>query len=213
MKKLPSSGLVTFLSVTAAGMFGAHAAPALGPTGNYYDVIAGPSISWDDANTAANATSYLGFPGHLVTISGAVEDVFIDTLRNSLGFGQVWVGGFQDPITEADPLAGWTWVNGEGTFPGVDSAIPYADWGAGEPNNFGGVLEQHLAIGRFGLGGGWNDEGSAPSLITGYAIEFEASRVPEHGPSSLLIALGVFALVGVHRLTRLESLNSKSCCR
>jgi hypothetical protein len=176
------------------------AAPILGPDGHFYDVINAPGLTWDAANAAANASSFMGLPGHLVTITSPVEDVFIDTLRNSLQLGEVWVGGFQNPITETVPTAGWTWVNGEGSFPGVVSVSPYANWQAGEPNDFYGVAsEQHLAIGFFGLGGGWNDEG-AIGQVAGYAVEYEA-RVPESGPLTLVSFLtfgGLFLVHGVY---------------
>ena len=180
----------------------ANAVPVVGPTGHFYDVIAGPGLAWADANAAANASSYLGLPGHLVTITGAPEDVFIDTLRNTLSFGEVWVGGFQNPTTETVPGASWTWVNGEGSFPGVNSVSPYANWTTGEPNDFYGLAsEQYLAIGLSGLGGGWNDEG-AIGLISGYAVEYEAAAVPEQGSLTLVSVLtfaGLFVMQAADR--------------
>lgn len=187
----------------------AIAAPVLGPTGNYYVVVpvGAGGITWDDANAAANASVFLGVNGHLATITSAAEDVFVDTLRfTTFGSpgplqGEVWLGGFQSPITETVPSAGWTWVNGEGSFPGVTSVTPYANWGSGEPNDAFMTLEQYLAIGISGpVGMGWNDEGFF-FQVHGYAVEYETSKVPEQGSltvACLLTFVGIFAVHGFY---------------
>ena len=164
--------------------------------GRFYEVFGANGISWDDANTAANSRVFGGVQGHLATITSAAEDVFADTLRDAAltaavltpaTQGQVWIGGFQ-PDGEAEPGDGWEWVNDEGPIPGADSGDPYANWGNNfdegdvEPNDAGGEEgednnENHLALGRYGLGGGWNDEGAAPASIGGYIVEFESGTV------------------------------------
>src|SRR6185295_16476749 len=103
------------------GTFRGNAVPvAFG--GHYYDVILANSISWGAANTAANSSSFLGQSGHLVTITSAAEDAFVSGL---LGVGlQYWAGGFQSPANELGDGVGWTWVNGEGSFPGVNGGSP-----------------------------------------------------------------------------------------
>jgi hypothetical protein len=194
MKKLSirtSAVGVAFLLVAAVA---ASAVPSLGPDGHYYDIIADPGVDWATANTLANGMSYLGQPGHLVTITSAAEDSFVFNLIGNTG--EAWAGGFQSPSNETIPTAGWTWVNGEGTFPGSSSASPYANWQGGEPNDYYGAVlpEQWLGL---GLGGnpGWNDEGNL-NLITGYAVEFEGTQtknVPDGAPG----LAGVLTIIGL----------------
>jgi hypothetical protein len=138
--------------------------------------------------------SYLGLPGHLVTITSPAEDNFVLSLVVTAG-GEVWAGGFQSPGTETVATAGWTWVNGEGTFPGVTSGSPYTNWLPGEPNDYYGPgSEQWLGLG-FKRNFAWNDEGDLEFII-GYAVEFEkGTDVPDGGPglAGVLTIAGLFA--------------------
>ena len=188
-------GLVALLALGAA--VPARALP-VEFNGHYYDIIRAGGINWSFADADANASSYLGLLGHLATITTAGEDAFIDSLRAGLGFGEVWAGGYQNPITEPNARAGWTWVNGEGAFPGTTSSNPYANWQSTEPNdNYGSGSEQHLGIGLFGVGGGWNDEGVRGN-IGGYVVEYERSGVPE-GAAGLAGILAIVGLFAAHR--------------
>jgi len=130
---------------------------------------------------------------HLATITSAREEVFVDTLRNyefngfpAGGFpdgnpdnagktafldqGQTWIGGIQDG-GGAEPFAGWRWINGEGNFPGMNGGVVYTNWASAEPNNSGG--EDHLTLGRYGLGGGWNDELQGRASMGGFIVEWD----------------------------------------
>ena len=125
-------------------------------TGHYFEVYAIDGVSWDFANTCANASTYQGVQGHLATITSSGENTYVDQLRHdALGQGlvqpQTWVGGIQG-------TDGWRWVNEEGPFPAVNDSVAYANWAPGEPNNSGGV-ESHLTMGRFDSGGPWVDGG------------------------------------------------------
>jgi hypothetical protein len=184
------------------------AAPTLGPTGNYYEAISAANISWADANTAAGALIYNGKSGHLVTITGAAEDAFVLDLVyawQSANLGdptELWAGGFQDPAGVTDPQAGWTWVNGEGAFPGDNLGPTYANWAGGEPNDTGGSgMEQYLGLGLQGYISPptWNDEGNL-SLIGGYVVEYEC--VPDQGVSLLFSGMTFAALAFSRRLIR-----------
>jgi hypothetical protein len=166
--------------------------------GHYYEVVPASQITWDDALNAALSSSYLGLQGHLVTITSAAEHAAVNGMIASQGFGEMWAGGYQNPITEANKQANWTWVNGEGTFPGVDSTTPYAQWNSGEPNDYYGVAsEQHLGL---NLGPGFNDEGNL-SLIYGYVVEYDPNTIdprkaPDAGATAPMLA-GALALLGV----------------
>lgn len=149
-------------------------------TGHYFEIYKANVISWDCANANAVGLTYNSTPGHLATITSSGEDAWVDQLRqNSVGIsgltqGQVWIGGVQS-TGSTEPGGGWRWVNNEGPIPGVNIEPAYAGWAAGEPNN-SPPGESHLALGRYGLAGGWNDEGSAPDSIGGYIVEYDVPR-------------------------------------
>lgn len=162
--------------------------------GHWYDIISAPTITWSDARVGALSGSYLGLQGHLVTITSADEHAFVNALIQSQGGGEMWAGGYQNPGNETNPQAGWTWVNGEGAFPGVNSSSPYAFWNGGEPNDaYGPGSEQFLGLNH---GPGFNDEGNL-GLITGYVIEYDPTTIndaPEAGATAALLG-GAFAFL------------------
>ncbi|MBI1840826.1 MAG: VPDSG-CTERM sorting domain-containing protein [Verrucomicrobia bacterium] len=166
----------------------AWAAPILDPSsGHYYDVIPASGITWDDARSGALGNFYLGLQGHLATVTSSCEDGYVGAAVAAAGSGEFWLGGFQNPITETTAAAGWTWVNGEGTFPGVNGALgfanPYSNWNSGEPNDYYGAgTEQYLGI-NLGVVGGFNDEGNL-GLIGGYVIEYDPNTIPDHVPDA-----------------------------
>jgi hypothetical protein len=171
--------------------------------GHYYDIIAAPGITWQDANTAAFNSYYLGLEGHLVTITSGTEHSAVNTLIQAQGLGEMWAGGYQSPVTETNPQAGWTWVNNEGAFPGVNSTTPYASWNSGEPNDaYGSASEQYLGL---NFGAGFNDEGNLNN-IAGYVIEYDPNTVrpsvPDGGSSLAMLAGATALLTGAARRLR-----------
>jgi len=158
--------------------------------GDYFEVVSDPNVPWLTAEQLALNTYYTpsaGSPleGHLVTILNAGEDAFVGTVVQNAGLGEVWAGGYQNPVTETIPTAGWTWVNNEGTFPGFNGATSgydnlYANWNGGEPNDaYGSASEQYLGL-NYGAPGGFNDEGDL-NYIDGYVVEFDPATVPGGG--------------------------------
>jgi uncharacterized protein YhjY with autotransporter beta-barrel domain len=116
--------------------------------GHYYELVTG-TINWEDAKTAAEASTYLGLTGYLVTITSEAENNFI---KNKIGTN-TWIGGSDDAthtsnthpaisldLGQGTALAGegtWEWVSGpengktffcqvaiESTTPGVNKADP-----------------------------------------------------------------------------------------
>jgi PEP-CTERM motif-containing protein len=198
MKMLSVRNLFLSLVVSAVLSTSAWASPV--PfNGHYYDVIRAAGITWNDARAAALSQFFLSLQGHLVTITSAGEDTAVHNMILTNGGGEMWAGGYQNPVTETNPFLGWTWVNGEGTFPGVSSASPFANWSGGEPNDFyGPASEQYLGL---NFGTGWNDEGNL-SLITGYVIEYDPNTINDVVPEPIsltLVGTGILGLVARHR--------------
>jgi hypothetical protein len=161
--------------------------------GHYYQVVTAPSsISWNDARNAAAAMSYLGYTGHLATITSAAENGFlVSTFSGSLLAGKD-LGGFQPPGSP-EPAGGWTWITGE--------PWTFVNWAPGEPNNGGGAFsyENGLQFAWATTDGTWNDiQDAATGLpqFSGYVVEFE--RVPEPAAGWLLLTGGV-ATIAFHR--------------
>jgi hypothetical protein len=202
-KVTQTTALAMVLAITPSVI----SAPVVGPNGHYYDVIGSGPIPWDDANANANGMEYLGLLGHLVTISDATEDAFVNSLVSSLQFGEVWAGGYQDPLSETDPEAGWTWVNDEGEFPGNNSGPTYAAWSSlsgtathpGQPDDFyGSASEQYLGLNLWGPQAGWNDE-MVIDNIGGYVVEYEASSVPDGGLTITMLGMAMVGLTWIRR--------------
>ena len=181
-----------------AGTAPALASPIHFPgNGHYYDFM-NVSLSWDDANVAAQQQIYLGVAGHLATVTTAAEQSFVynQIYRPNIPVATdayaTWLGGYQVPAS-AEPAGGWTWATGE--------IWNYVNWGTGEPNNgvgFGLEPEDKLVMWGTGF---WNDfvAGSfgAPGVgPIGYLIEFDT--VPE--PSALaLTGFGAVVLTVIAR--------------
>ncbi len=149
--------------------------PVMGPNGNYYEVVVAPGVDWDTADTTARELTFNGIVGHLATITSEPEDNFIHVERMKLFTKEAWVGGFQDleaVCAGSIPAkqCGWTWINGEGSFPGSNSAAPYANWTSGEPNDAGGA-ESYLGVGHTNVQS-WNDEANENN-IGGYVVEYD----------------------------------------
>lgn len=153
--------------------------------GDKFEVFTDSGVSWTTAE--ANA---IGLGGYLATDLNAGENNYIASIDPS---GEFWLGGYQDPknsLSATVATAGWTWVNGQGTFPGVNGANgftqSFSDWAPGEPNDdYGAGSEQYMAIGLEGKNL-WNDEGALGN-ISGYVVEF--SCVPDN--NSLLVPMGL----------------------
>jgi hypothetical protein len=200
MKKIFASIAVSLLCVSA------WSTPMFDPAnGEYYDVVSAANIPWLTAEQQALTMTYMGLEGHLVTITSAAEDSFVGNLIQNTtlsgGNGEVWAGGYQNPITELNAQAGWTWVNNEGTFPGVNSTSPYASWNNGEPNDVNGPgSEQYLGL-NLGTIGGFNDEGNL-SEISGYVIEYDPNTIPSGGlvpdsGSTVGLLAGAVTMLGI----------------
>jgi hypothetical protein len=177
------------------------AAPILfGP--NAYEYVPTLGLSFSQATAAAQAATFNGVSGHLVTIFSAAENAFVASLITSVS-GSAWIGA-SDALVEGE----WRWVSGEQFWTGGPAGVPgpdvfFANWLFGQPDNFGSG--QHVATmfggntGISGFAGRWDDGGSGGGIgggifqRDGYIVEFDNVAVPE--PTTLLLfGLGFGAL-------------------
>jgi hypothetical protein len=154
---------------------------ASGGNGHFYEWV-GVNVGFNAARTAALAATHNGMNGYLVTVTSAAENAFV----YSLAGGRIgWSSG-----SDAETEGTWKWLDGPeaGTvFWQNGVTLTYAQWGAGEPNNFRNLNEDHMVI-KFGTGF-WND--LVLTEAQGYYVEYSAAPasggVPEPGAWALMI--------------------------
>lgn len=153
--------------------------------GHYYDVV-DTAMTWSDASAHAQTLTYNGLQGHLVTITSADEQNFLENNLPAQAFGSpttfgYWTGGFRlDAST-------FQWVTGE--------SFSYSNWNVGEPNGDAPPAGIHF-FGQGSTKGTWND--AKQSWVWGSVVEFEAGTVPE--PTSLLlVGAAMFGLGAARR--------------
>lgn len=186
MRLVPLS-LALLGGMTAA----AQAAPvewavADGGNGHFYELVTTP-LTFDQASAAAQASTFMGVSGHLVTITSAAEQAFLDTL-NPTNI-DAWIGA-----SDTDHEGVFEWVTGPEAgqvfWTAADGTITYSNWNSGEPNNWGSSGEDFVE-GWFGGQADWND--IAGTASNAYIVEYSISAIPL--PAALpLLALGLGAL-------------------
>lgn len=126
-------------------------------TGHYYQYVNAPTPDWNDANAAANAATFAGLSGHLVSITSSTEQAVVQSLYTQMGLGDMraWIGLF-----DYTGGFGWSWTSGD--------PVTYTNWGAGEPNNMG--AERWV---EFFASGQWNNNVQVFFGNQGYVIEFQ----------------------------------------
>ena len=144
-------------------------------TQHYYEFVAAPRIRWTDAQIAASNRTYFGLQGYLVTLTSQEESDFSGSQAQGVG----WIGA-----TDAAAEGQWRWVTGpeagtqfwSGSAGGT--ALTFAFWNSGEPNNVGGGGEDyaHITDNSVGVLGSWNDlpnaGGGGPYASQGYVVEY-----------------------------------------
>ncbi len=90
--------------------------------GHVYEVVTLAGESWSAANAAAESSTYLGAPGHLVSITSPEEQAFVENLIADLD-KSAFIG-----LTDRAVEGTFAWTSGEPT--------DYLNWGSGEPNDF-----------------------------------------------------------------------------
>lgn len=184
--KLKTLAAATMLAIAATSV---QAAPvqwttASGGNGHWYDFISTKG-TWQNAFTAANASTYMGMQGYLATITSDAENTFSSNLA---GLTEAWLGG-SDQAVEGQ----WRWMNG----PEAGQLFTYTSWAPTEPNDSSGG-EDYLQTNHAGQFGKWNDNGGPgtnASVLYGYIVEYST---PEPGTLALL-GLGLAGLAASRR--------------
>ena len=160
--------VVTFVvaMLGVASVTPVFAVPVNNPAnGHHYEFIQASGLSWTDAKNAAEAAEFLGVNGHLVTITSAEENAFVDALVPSI---RAWIG-LTDAVTEGT----FEWVTGE--------PVIYTNFGPGEPNDNLGA-EDVVEILATGF---WNDVPDSFPNSQGYVVEYDID--PAHSETLNLL--------------------------
>ena len=188
-----STGTTITVSVTPAGNNYNTA------NGHYYKVVGADDdeISYADAKSAAEASTYKGLSGYLVTITSEAENDFLDAKvsKNS------WIGASDNSIYTSNSHTvsegTWEWVSGpengitffcqleytnattgRQTADAADDACSvatgysYQNWDTDEPNDHTGAVQLHEDCAHVRASGKWNDLPCATSVIDYYIIEY-----------------------------------------
>ena len=144
-------------------------------TGSFYKYV-NTGASWENANTAAAATTLMSASGHLVHVNTLAETNYVigtNGLNGNLG----WLGG-SDKLVEGTwkwyygATAGESFANGSTSYVGALGGA-YNNWYISEPN--GNTSENYLETYATGAWNDWLTTNSTIALY--YVIEIEGAAI------------------------------------
>ena len=170
------------IPVLAFGVL-SHALAAQAPPvqfgSSFYEYVPANNLTWQNAITSSALRSFLGVPGHLVTITSAAENAFLAAnFAGHPGFVGAWIAGQVDGNVTgrwmAGPETGLVFSQGQTPVGGA-----YATWGGIEPNNAPSFAWMNIGQPFAGIGTGqWaDDDNGVPSgadPVIGYLVEYES---------------------------------------
>ena len=139
-------------------------------TGSFYQYVSG-AVDIASAYAAAESATLNGITGHVVNITSAAENTYVNTLTGSTA---IWVSA-NDETNEGV----WQWRGGAedgatfylGNLGGTTLGGFYTNWAGGEPNDYNSGEDYTQMQG----GGTWNDFGPPAGTQTlGYVIEWDS---------------------------------------
>lgn len=103
-------------------------------TQHFYRYIKKVGITWTEARDSAANMNYYGLKGYLASITSSVENDFIWTKIDGVG----WIGA-----SDSEQEGTWKWMTGpekgtvfwKGNYTGSPVNAQYSNWNTGEPNN------------------------------------------------------------------------------
>ena len=188
-----STGTTITVSVTPAGN---NYNPA---NGHYYQLVASSSVNWATAKTAAEASTYEGLTGYLVTVTSESENNFLKSKIST----NTWIGASDNSTytstsySAGQPTEGtWQWVSGPEngkTFHcqvevlngdddvkapaasnecSVATGYSYNNWLTDEPNDHSSATVGEENCAHLKSDGKWNDLDCTGNAVSFYIIEY-----------------------------------------
>ncbi|MEO0059198.1 MAG: hypothetical protein RLZZ312_845 [Bacteroidota bacterium] len=161
--------------------------------GHYYRFAPNIGITWANAKTAAQTTTYYGLQGYLATITAADEAQLVG--KQSSGAG--WIGG-SDEITEGQ----WRWMSG----PETGQNMVYTNWNTNEPNDLNGEDYAHITAVGVGILGSWNDLSNTGGTSGNYQPK---GYIVEYGgmPGDPILQIATFSTITMVNISSVTSVN------
>ncbi len=177
-------------------------------TGHFYKFIPQVDITWNDARSTAAAPEreYHGLQGYLATITSSVENDFIWSKVDGLG----WIGATDEGENEEGT---WRWATGpeagtvfwQGDADGQPVNGLYSNWSEGEPNDSYGEDYAHINQDPNKADKTWNDLRAGGDGIPGSAYRSQGFIVEYGGmDDDPKIQLSASAVVGVNQVPEIS---------
>ncbi|MDC3345172.1 hypothetical protein OAV59_03325, partial [Flavobacteriaceae bacterium] len=170
-------------------------------------------VTWSDAKNLADASTYFGLQGYLVTILTEEENQISGEQITGTG----WIGA-----SDEDREGEWKWVTGpeagtlfwNGNSSGSPALDPdgnpyYSNWNNNEPNNSNNEDYAHITADGVGIDGSWND---LPNNTAGQPSDYQAKGyIVEYGgtPGDPVLNISTSTSIFIPEIT--AGLDQRNC--